>query len=82
VRVVRTIAEARAALAARRDEGSVGLVPTMGALHAGHVALLRAARDENEVVVASVFVNRSQFDSDQDLARYPRDEEHDLRVAA
>ena len=53
----------------------------MGALHAGHVALLETARVECDFVVMSLFVNEAQFDSDEDFARYPRDEEHDLRVA-
>jgi pantoate--beta-alanine ligase len=61
--------------------GVVGLVPTMGALHAGHEALLRAARAECDVLVASVFVNPSQFSDDGDLATYPRDFERDAGVA-
>jgi pantoate--beta-alanine ligase len=81
VRLVRTAGELRAALAAA-GEGEVGLVPTMGAYHAGHVALLRAARDENDLVVVSLFVNPAQFDSGDDLAAYPRDEERDARIAA
>jgi pantoate--beta-alanine ligase len=80
VRVVRTIAEAREKLAPRRV-GAIGLVPTMGALHAGHLALLRAARAENETVVMSLFVNPTQFGDDADLARYPRDEDRDLALA-
>ena len=62
--------------------GEIGLVPTMGAFHEGHLALIRAARDENEVVVASLFVNPAQFGEGEDLARYPRDEERDARLAA
>jgi pantoate--beta-alanine ligase len=77
--VTRTIAETRAAL--RRRSG-VGLVPTMGAYHEGHLALFRAARSENETVVASLFVNPTQFEDAADLARYPRDEERDAAVAA
>lgn len=61
--------------------GDVGLVPTMGALHAGHVSLFEAARAENHVVVASLFVNPAQFDAQSDLARYPRDEDRDLEIA-
>jgi pantoate--beta-alanine ligase len=80
VKVARTIAAARAELAAHRD-GSVGLVPTMGSLHAGHVSLLRAARAECGTVVMSLFVNPAQFSSDADLAGYPRDEARDLELA-
>ena len=57
---------------------SVGLVPTMGALHRGHLALIRTARLENDVVVASIFVNPSQFDDSDDLAIYPRNLGKDL----
>jgi pantoate--beta-alanine ligase len=80
VKISRTISEARALLAERRG-GSIGLVPTMGALHAGHLALLRAARAECETVVMSLFVNPAQFGENSDLAAYPRDEEHDLELA-
>jgi pantoate--beta-alanine ligase len=59
-----------------------GLVPTMGALHDGHRALFRAARAENERVVASLFVNPAQFDEPADLDAYPRDEARDLEIAA
>jgi pantoate--beta-alanine ligase len=79
MKTVRTIAEVRAALA---GSGTVGLVPTMGALHNGHVSLFRAARAENEIVVASLFVNPAQFGDDADLAAYPRDEQSDARTAA
>ena len=62
-------------------DGDVGLVPTMGALHAGHEALIAAARAACETVVVSVFVNPAQFGDPDDLAAYPRDEERDVRIA-
>ena len=74
MKVIRTIAELEPA-------PGTGLVPTMGALHDGHVALLRAARVENETVVMSLFVNPAQFDEQADLDAYPRDEAGDLAIA-
>jgi pantoate--beta-alanine ligase len=82
MRTLRTVAELREALAPARREGrTIGLVPTMGALHEGHLALLRAAREQCDVVVMSLFVNPSQFDEAADLQRYPRDEARDARLA-
>jgi pantoate--beta-alanine ligase len=74
MKVVRRIAELETA-------PGTGLVPTMGSLHAGHRALLAAARRENERVVMSLFVNPAQFDDASDLAAYPRDEARDLAIA-
>jgi len=82
VNTLRTIADVRAALAAaKRDGRTVGLVPTMGALHDGHLSLLGRAREANDVVVMSLFVNPRQFNDTGDLAAYPRDEERDLALA-
>jgi pantoate--beta-alanine ligase len=78
--VAATIAGVRQALAARRAAGRVGLVPTMGALHAGHASLIARARSDCATVVVSVFVNPLQFDRPDDLAAYPRSLETDLEA--
>ena len=81
--VVTTIAEVRAAVAdARRRGQTVGLVPTMGALHEGHAALIRAARAASGFVVVSIFVNPTQFGPHEDFGRYPRTLEADQKVCA
>lgn len=77
MRVVRTIAELRA----QRPNGTVGLIPTMGSFHDGHLSLFRAARGENDSVVVSLFVNPAQFDDQTDLAAYPREEDRDAERA-
>jgi pantoate--beta-alanine ligase len=76
MKVIRTIPDVR-----RAALGDVGLVPTMGAFHAGHLALFAAARAQCETVVVSLFVNPAQFANGGDLDRYPRDEARDLRLA-
>ncbi|WP_343345412.1 pantoate--beta-alanine ligase [Sphingomicrobium sp. XHP0239] len=77
MQIIRDKRELNAALAPARDRGRVALVPTMGALHDGHLALVRAAAEQAETVIASIFVNPLQFNDKGDLDRYPRDEEAD-----
>jgi pantoate--beta-alanine ligase len=78
VKALRTIPDVRRELA---GAGRIGLVPTMGAFHKGHLALFSAAREDSEAVVASLFVNPAQFAANEDLTRYPRDEARDAKLA-
>jgi pantoate--beta-alanine ligase len=82
MRTARTKAELRELLAEPRRRGdSIGVVPTMGALHEGHLSLIRAARESCDIVVVTLFVNPTQFGPGEDLATYPHDEARDAEVA-
>lgn len=81
MRVVKAISELKSLISGYKQENkTVGLVPTMGALHAGHKSLVDRARKENDIVVVSVFVNPTQFNNKQDLVTYPRTEERDCAL--
>jgi pantoate--beta-alanine ligase len=81
MKTARTVRELRELLDSAALGRELGLVPTMGALHAGHAALMQAAREECELVVASIFVNPAQFGPGEDFETYPRDEERDSEIA-
>ena len=82
MKIVRTVADLRGIRAEARNLGvRTGLVPTMGAFHDGHLSLMRRARDDNGLVVVSLFVNPAQFNEQKDLERYPRDEKRDAEMA-
>ena len=81
MKTIRTVEQLREAVAQAKAKGlTIGLVHTMGALHDGHISLVRRARKENDVVVVSIFVNPTQFNNPDDLRTYPRTEQADCAL--
>ncbi|MEG1648807.1 MAG: pantoate--beta-alanine ligase [Rikenellaceae bacterium] len=80
MKIVKTVADLRNAINTAKADGTIGFVPTMGALHNGHISLVKRCRKENDTVVVSVFVNPTQFNDKNDLKNYPRTEEADAKL--
>src|SRR5690625_2847545 len=80
MKIIRSVQTMEKEIAEQTDK-TIGFVPTMGYLHEGHLALVEAAREENQLVVMSIFVNPLQFGPNEDFERYPRDEERDAKLA-